>query len=368
MRGQVEGLGATPRLQAAKPGEAPIDQTLSEAQVHDHASALATILSMFQGHVANLAVIGVGHRIVHGGIAFSEAVALDDEKLKGLDELIPLAPLHEPHNLSGVRAAQAAFPRAVQVGCFDTAFHRTQPWVDDTFALPRELYDKSIRRYGFHGLSYEYVSDRLRGIAPHDAAGRVVVCHLGNGASMCAITDGRGVGSSMGFTALDGLPMGTRCGQLDPGVVLYLVEHSMSAAEIEDLLYRRSGLKGLSGLSQDMRELEAAGTPEAEDAIAYFVHRIRRELGGMTAMLSGLDALVFCAGIGENCWRVREKVCRDLAWLGIELDAARNRAHKTVISTDRSRVHVYVIHTDEEIMIARHTARLLGAAQNAAAA
>jgi acetate kinase len=286
-----------------------------------------------------------------------------------LERLKPLAPLHQPHNLSGVRAAQRAFPKAVQVACFDTAFHRAHPWVSDTYALPRALYDEGIRRYGFHGLSYEYVTEKLRQIAPLHAAGRVVVTHLGNGASMCAIRDGQSVGSSMGLTALDGLPIGTRCGQLDPGVLLYLMEaKGMTVTQLSDLLYRQSGLKGLSGLSHDMRELEAAGTPEALQAIEYFVFRIRRELGSMAAIMSGLDAVAFCGGIGENAWRIRDRVCQGFEWLGIELDEMRNQAGATVVSSDRSRVRVFVIHTNEEMMIAQHAARLLAAAPGASAA
>ena len=289
--------------------------------------------------------------------------------LSELETFNPLAPLHQPHNLSGVRAAQQAFPDATQVACFDTAFHRAHPWVNDAYALPRDLYEEGVRRYGFHGLSYEYVTERLTQIAPHHANGRVAVTHLGNGASMCAIQGGQSVGSSMGFTALDGLPMGTRCGQLDPGVVLYLMtEKNMSATEIENLLYRESGLKGLSGLSHDMRVLESAGTPESLQAIDYFVFRIRRELGGLIAILSGLDALVFCGGIGENAWQIRERICNGMEWIGIELDETRNRAGETVISSDRSRVRVFIVHTNEEVMIARHTSRLLAAGQSAPAA
>ncbi len=291
---------------------------------------------------------------------------LDQQKLAYLEHLTPLAPLHQPHNLSGVRAAQVAFPHALQVANFDTAFHRSHSWVNDVYALPRELYAQGIRRYGFHGLSYEYVIGKLRQAAPLQASGRVAIAHLGNGASMCAVRDGKSVGSSMGFTALDGLPMGTRCGQLDPGVVLYLIEEKgMSVRAVEDMLYRHSGLKGLSGLSHDMRQLEAAGTPEAMQAIEYFVSRVRRELGSMAAILSGLDALVFCGGIGENAWRVREQICRGFEWLGIELDGLRNQAGEMIVSSDRSRVQVFVIRTNEEIMIARHTARLLASERRA---
>ena len=367
LRGEVEGLGTTPHLQAEKAGEKVADRLLDAGTVTDHASALAAVLDLVEHEIGEMAIAAVGHRIVHGGMAFSEPVAIDEPRFLELQQLAPLAPLHQPHNLSGVRAAQRAFPQALQVACFDTAFHRSHPFVNDTYALPRELYEQGIRRYGFHGLSYEYVIDRLKQIAPLYEQGRVVVMHLGNGASMCAIRDGQSVGSSMGFTALDGLPMGTRCGQLDPGVVLYLLkEKGMTPDQIEDLLYRRSGLKGLSGLSQDMRELEAAGTPEAMQAIDYFVFRIRRELGAMAAVLSGLDAVVFCGGIGENAWRIRERICEGFEWLGLELDDLRNRSSETVISSDRSRARLFVIKTNEEMTIARHTARLLASAKGGA--
>ncbi len=367
VRGEVEGLGAAPHLQAERGGKRIADQRLEPRQVADHDSALAAALGLLENIIGKMAIAAVGHRVVHGGTAFSRSVVIDEQNFAVLQQLDPLAPLHQPHNLSGIRAAQRAFPQAVQVACFDTAFHRSHPWVNDTYALPREFYEQGIRRYGFHGLSYEYVIDRLKQIAPLHEQGRVVVMHLGNGASMCAIRDGQSVGSCMGFTALDGLPMGTRCGQLDPGVVLYLIkEKGMTADQIEDLLYRRSGLKGLSGLSQDMRELEAAATPEALQAIDYFVFRIRRELGSMTAILSGLDAVVFCGGIGEHAWRIRERVCQGFEWLGIELDDLRNRNGETVISSDRSRARVFVIPTNEEMMIARHTARLLSSTQGAA--
>jgi len=360
VRGQIEGLGARPHLQAERDGNKLVDEPLNASEVDDHASALKLVLSFLERVVGKMAIAAVGHRVVHGGVSFSESVVLDEARFAILEQLNPLAPLHQPHNLSGFRAAQRTFPNAVQVACFDTAFHRSHPWVNDTYALPRELYDAGIRRYGFHGLSYEFVIDRLREIAPLHEQGRVVVMHLGNGASMCAIRDGQSVGSSMGFTALDGLPMGTRCGQLDPGVVLYLMKaKGMSADQIEDLLYKHSGLKGLSGLSHDVRELEAAGTPQAMQALDYFVFRIRRELGSMAAILAGLDALVFCGGIGEHAFRIRERVCRGFEWLGIELDDVRNQAHETVISSDRSRARVFVIPTDEEMMIARHTARLI---------
>ncbi|WP_315776094.1 MULTISPECIES: acetate/propionate family kinase [unclassified Bradyrhizobium] len=361
VHGQIEGLGsAAPHLEAKLRDGALADERLDAASATDHEAALGVVLEVLQRAIGRTEVDAVGHRVVHGGLAFTQPIVVNDDVLNDLQKLIPLAPLHQPHNLSGVRAAHRAFPDAVQVACFDTAFHRSHPWVNDTYALPRELYDQGVRRYGFHGLSYEYVVSRLKEIAPLDEKGRVVVMHLGNGASMCAIRDGQSIGSSMGFTALDGLPMGTRCGQLDPGVVLYLLqEKRMTAEAVTDLLYNHSGLKGLSGLSQDMRELEAAGTPEARQAIDYFVDRIRRELGAMAAILSGIDAVVFCGGIGEHAWRIRQRVCEGFEWLGIALDDGRNRASHSLISSDRSQVRVRVVNTNEEMMIARHAARLL---------
>jgi acetate kinase len=282
---------------------------------------------------------------------------VDEGILETLRTLVPLAPLHQPHNISGIRAAMQAFPGAVQVACFDTAFHRSHPFVADAFALPRHLYEEGIRRYGFHGLSYEFIARRLRTVAPTLSTGRVIVAHLGNGASMCAMRDGRSFASTMGFTALDGLPMGTRCGQLDPGVVLYLMsEKGMDAQAISDLLYKESGLKGLSGLSHDMRILEGSDSPAAQEAIAYFVARIRREIGGLAAAIGGLDALVFTGGIGENSTRIREEVLTGMGWLGIVPDPAANSAGHQVISTADSGVAIFVLKTDEERMIAEHTA------------
>ena len=360
-RGQVEGLGAKPRLIArTASGGTLSDEPLDATAITAHADALGAVLRFVEARFGDAVIAAVGHRVVHGGLRYAEPVVLDEAIIRDLASLRPLAPLHQPHNLSGIEAARLAFPQALQVACFDTAFHRKQPWVNDTFALPRRFYEEGVRRYGFHGLSYEYVTAELARLAPHHAAGRLVVAHLGNGASMCAIDGGQSVASTMGFSALDGLPMGTRCGQLDPGVLLYLMgERGLAAKEIEDLLYRRSGLLGLSGLTHDMRELEKAGTQEAMQAIDYFVFRVRRELGAMTAILSGLDALVFCGGIGENGWRVRERILSGFQWIGIELDEARNRAGGLIISSDRSRVRVFVIATNEEAMIARHTGRLL---------
>lgn len=326
-----------------------------------HPDALHRILDWLLNGYPSANVTAAGHRVVHGGVKYAAPVVVTDDVLQHLRSLVPLAPLHEPHNIAGIAAAQEAWPDIPQIACFDTAFHRAHPFVNDVFALPRSYYDEGVRRYGFHGLSYEYVSHRLREIAPHHAAGRVVVAHLGNGASMCAIRDGQSVASSMGFTALDGLPMGTRCGQLDPGVVLYLMqEKRLSAEQIADLLYRQSGLKGLSGVSHDMRELEASDRPEAQQAIEYFVFRIRRELGGLAAVLEGIDAIVFCGGIGEHAWRVRAQVLEGMEWIGVELDRSANRESAQIISSERSRVRVFVIPTDEEAMIARHTIAATG--------
>jgi acetate kinase len=352
--GQIDGIGVKSRLTLDG-----VNRDLAEAR--DHASALQTAVDVLRPRLANARIVAVGHRVVHGGRAFSEPIILGDRTIDELAQLAPLAPLHQPHNLSGIRVAKRLFAAAAQIACFDTAFHRKQPWVNDTFALPRHFYEEGVRRYGFHGLSYEYVSSELVRIAPHHAAGRLVIAHLGNGASMCAIHGGQSVASTMGFSALDGLPMGTRCGQLDPGVLLYFMrERGMTAGEIEDLLYRQSGLLGLSGLSSDMRALEAAGTPEAQQAIDYFVFRVRRELGAMTAILSGLDALAFAGGIGENAARIRERICQGFEWLGIELDETRNRLGAEITSSDCSRVRVFIVKTSEETMIARHVRRLLG--------
>jgi acetate kinase len=324
-----------------------------------HIEALQRVLSWQSDAFPQANIIAVGHRVVHGGVHYDAPVIVTDEVIDRLEALVPLAPLHEPHNIAGIRAAREAWPDARQVACFDTAFHRNHPFVNDVFALPRQYYAEGVRRYGFHGLSYEYVAMRLREISSSHAGGRVVVAHLGNGASMCAIRDGRSVASSMGFTALDGLPMGTRCGQLDPGVVLYLMqEKKLSAEEISRLLYQDSGLKGLSGVSHDMRELDASDAPEAREAIDYFVFRIRRELGGLAAVLGGLDAMAFCGGIGENAWRVRERVLEGMEWIGIELDRDANKQGCEVISSAGSSVRVFIVPTNEEQMIARHTVAL----------
>ena len=368
MTGLIERIGAEAGIRAKGDDGAEIAAgPLPETDAADHAGALRAILGLLAERFPRAGVAAVGHRVVHGGPHYAEPMRLTPEVRETLDTLSPLAPLHQPPNLKGVRAAIDAFPDAVQVACFDTAFHRCHPFVNDAFAIPRRFYEKGVRRYGFHGLSYEFVAGELARRAPHLASGRVVVAHLGNGASMCGLLDGRSVASTMGFTALDGLPMGTRCGQLDPGVLLYLMEQEgMDATAISDLLYKESGLLGLSEVSNDMREILASETQAAREAVDYFVFRIRRELGALAAALGGLDALVFCGGIGENAHEIRARVCADMGWFGIELDAGRNAENGFELSTQFSRVRVLRIPTNEEIVIARAAARLSGAAQAAA--
>lgn len=359
--GQISGLGAKPHVKLdAADGSITLDQPLNEKDGSNHKNALAALLAILDRAFEGVSVDAVGHRVVHGGIDYAKPMTIDEDALTALERLVPLAPLHQPHNLAGVQAARSAFPGAVQVACFDTAFHRHHPWVNDTFALPRSFYDEGVRRYGFHGLSYEYICAHLKQHHPDAFEGRVIVAHLGNGASMCAIDKGKSIGSTMGFTALDGLPMGTRCGQLDPGVVLYLLTaKGMTPDQVSDLLYKQSGLKGLSGISQDMRELTDSSDPAAAEAIDYFVFRIRRELGAMAAVLRGLDTIVFTGGIGENSSLIRERVCENQEWLGLDLDLEQNAGGAEVISRGSSKVRVMAIRTNEEEMIRRHTSELL---------
>lgn len=364
--GQIGGLGTRALLAvtgtsetctAAGAASVSLTQDLGNA---DHDEAVHAVLGWLEETHAGAFVSAASHRVVHGGPDHVSPALIDDALIVDLERFVPLAPLHQPHNLAGVRAACKAFPGATQVACFDTAFHRSHPFVADTFALPRRYYDEGIRRYGFHGLSYEFIARRLRAFDPVLAHGRVIVAHLGNGASMCAMRDGRSVASTMGFTALDGLPMGTRSGQLDPGVVLYLMQQKgMDAAAISDLLYQDAGLKGLSGLSHDVRTLLASDSDAARDALAYFADRARREIGGLAACLGGLDALVFTGGIGENAAPVRAAMLADTAWMGIQLDPDANLRHETVISRAGAGVQVLVFKTDEERMLAEHAAELL---------
>jgi acetate kinase len=322
--------------------------------------ALSKIMALLDHAFDGTDIRIVGHRVVHGGAEFSQPVALDEAAMTALEAYIPFAPLHQPHNLAAIRAAMEAFPEARQVACFDTAFHRGQPWVADTYALPRQYYEQGVRRYGFHGLSYTYVAGALRDIAPDIANGRVIIAHLGNGASMAAMRNGNPMGSTLGFTAVEGLPMGTRSGQIDPGVILWLIEEKgFSTAAVTSLLYKESGLKGLSGVSSDMRLLLKSEAPEAAEAVAYFTYRIKREIGSMAAAMGGLDALVFTAGIGEHAAPVRAMACEGLGFLGIEIDPARNEHHETVISAEGGPVRVMVVPTNEEIVIARAAAAFL---------
>ncbi len=357
--GQIEGIGLKPRFVAKQP-DGEVLAELEYAAGGGHRMAMQHLVDWLAGYLEGRKVGVVGHRVVHGGTDFAEPVLVDGRVMEALEQLIPLAPLHQPHNLKAIEAVALAYPGVPQVACFDTAFHRHHPWVADTYALPRDHYEQGIRRYGFHGLSYEFIARELKRIAPRLAAGRVVVAHLGNGASACAIRDGRSVDSSMGFTALDGLPMGTRSGQIDPGVLLHLLsDGGLSGDALSDLLYKRSGLLGLSGISSDMRDLEASDSPDAAAAIDYFAYRIRREIGALAAALEGIDGLVFTAGIGEHSANIRAKVCDGLEWLGITLDGSRNARHDPVVSTEASAVEVRVIPTNEEQMIASHALRLV---------
>ncbi len=358
--GQVEGLGEQAHFSVSttegERQQRPLDASAGPA---DHPLAMQAVLEWLRQDYPNREVATVSHRVVHGGASHVEPILLDDESCDRLRSLIPLAPLHQPHNLAGIDAARTAFPAAQQVACFDTAFHRSHPFVADAFALPRQYYEQGIRRYGFHGLSYEFIARQLRSRHPGLLAGRVVVAHLGNGASMCAMRGGRSVASTMGFTALDGLPMGTRCGQIDPGVLLYLIsERGMDVQALTDLLYRNSGLKGMSGLSNDMRALLASELPSAREAVDYFVEQCRRELGGLAASLGGLDALVLTGGIGEHATEVRSRLLRGMGWLGIDFDESANLAGAEEISLPRSAVRVLVLATDEERMLAEHAAEL----------
>ena len=360
-RGQMDGIGTQPRLRArdAK-GAALTDEKLSVEAVPDVPAAMAAVGGWFRTHLDGATPAVVGHRVVHGGPRYAAPELVDDRLLAALEQFVPLAPLHQPHGLAAIRAVQARLPGTPQVACFDTAFHRGHTDVADRYALPESLYDDGVRRYGFHGLSYEYIARTLPRVAPEIAGGAVVVAHLGSGASMCAMRKGRSVDSTMGFTALDGLPMGTRCGQLDPGVVLYLLsEKGWSAKDVERLLYRDAGLRGLSGVSNDVRELLASDSPRARLALDYFVYRIGREIGSLAGAMGGIDGLVLTAGISENSPDMRARICERAAWLGVRLDEAANRAGGPRISTSDSRVSAWVVPTDEDRMIAEHAVDVL---------
>lgn len=363
--GQADGLGAglaaRIRVHDAK------GRTLHDAELQGdqrtHPGALAALLD-WHARQGGGRIAAVGHRIVHGGVGFVEPVRADDAVLNELKALEPLAPLHQPHNLAGVRAAMQAFGGVPQVLCFDTAFHAAQPEVNRRFALPRALHDAGVRRYGFHGLSYESIVAQFATVAPHLAQQRVIVAHLGNGASMCAMAGGRSIATTMSFSPLDGLTMGTRCGRLDAAVVLYLMRsRGMSMDDVETLLFRESGLLGLSGVSSDMRELEASRQPAAAEAITHFVEQVVQHMGSLAAALRGVDAIVLTGGIGENAAALRERILAGCAWLGLDMDAAANAAGAARLTTAESPVSAWVLKTDEEAVIARHTASLTGNAK-----
>ncbi|MCP3470774.1 acetate kinase [Bradyrhizobium sp. CCGUVB1N3] len=368
IKGQMDGIGSRPRLRASGAGGDPLADRAYPIEAVPDVPAAMEVAGEWLRNEARVHPLAVGHRVVHGGPEFERPVLIDHGVVARLERFVPLAPLHQPHNLAPIRSILANFPALPQVACFDTAFHRSHGPLADHYAIPHQLHAEGVRRYGFHGLSYEYISKTLPQIAPDIAKRRVIVAHLGSGASMCAMKGGQSVESTMGFTALDGLPMGTRPGQLDPGVVLYLIsEKGMSAAKVQDFLYRDCGLKGLSGVSNDMRELEASTDPRAKLAIDYFVYRIGLSAGMLAAALQGLDAFVFTAGIGENSAGIRARVAEQLGWLGVALDAAENARHSRLVSRPNSLVPVYVVPTDEELMIAQHTLALLmnGKSQNA---
>ncbi len=359
-RGQIEGIGVSPRLNVKDAqGETLVEREWPEAGFN-HDSATREILEVGARLASGMQVIGIGHRVVHGGMTFDTPVRLDRDVLEALARLEPLAPLHQPHNLAPIRTIFEAAPQIPQVACFDTAFHCSQSHVAQAFALPRQFTEAGVRRYGFHGLSYEYLLSRLRDLCPDQASGRVILAHLGNGASLCAAHQGHSVASTMGFTAVDGLMMGTRCGALDPGVLLYLMrEHQLDMAAIEDLIYRKSGLLGVSGISSDMRTLRASSDPAAREAIDLFIYRIIRDAGSMVAALDGIDAFVFSGGIGENDAATRSEVIAGCRWMGAVLDPALNTAGVGRISSVTSSIPIWVIPTDEERLIAGHTIRVL---------
>ena len=371
--GQIEALGLIPEFEVRRAGDKnKTKRTLDGADApKNHSDGVKIILGWLESAFPGLRVGAVGHRVVHGGKKYSHPTVVDDAVLRDLEAFTPLAPLHEPHNVAGIVAAKTAFPGVPQIACFDTAFHRTQPFVADTYGLSPQFYDEGVRRYGFHGLSYEYITRRLADIAgpASDVTDRVIICHLGSGASIAGVKRGKGISCTLGFSPLEGLPMGTRCGQIDPGVLLYLMQQKqMSASEISDLLYKKSGLKGMSGVSNDMRDLQASADPRARQAIDYFIYRIQREIGSLMAALGGLDTLVFTAGIGSNSPEVRAEVCEGLGWAGVALDAQANKNRGTeLISAANSRVRVYCLQTDEEAMIAQHTLRVAGLGKAVAA-
>ena len=363
-RGQIEGIGTSPRFLAKDGGgEALADDALG-ATVRDGRSALDSLAEWLRSRYGGARVLGVGHRVVHGGARYAGPTIVTPQVLEDLRQFVPLAPLHQPHNLAAIEAVFERLPGVPQVACFDTSFHRGQTAVAELVPLPLEIRRSGVQRYGFHGLSYEYIASVLPQVAPEIADGRVIVAHLGSGASLCAMKNRKSVDSTLGFTALDGLCMGTRPGALDPGVVLYLFQVlGLSAKEVETILYKKSGLLAISGISNDMRDLLDSSDPAARLAVDYFVYRAAKEIGALAAVLGGIDGLVFTAGIGENSAEIRSRICEASAWLGIDLDRDANARKGPRISRPGSRVSAWVIPTNEELMIARHTGMLLGLVQ-----
>ncbi len=367
-RGQIGQIGVSPRLEIKDSGGSRVAERSFPAEGFDHRTATGEIVRAARELIRGASITAVGHRVVHGGMNYAAPVRIDPDILASLAALSPLAPLHQPHNLAPIEAIAETSPQLPQVACFDTAFHHGQPPLARMFGLPRKFTQAGVRRYGFHGLSYEYVTARLNEVAPALAGGRVVIAHLGNGASLCAVREGRSIDTTMGFTAVDGLVMGTRCGAIDPGALVYLMDaYGMGARAIEDLIYRQSGLLGVSGVSSDMRTLRGSSDPAAAEAISLFVYRIVREIGSLAAALGGLDGLIFTGGIGENDAETRAEVAAGCCWLGLALDETRNASGGGPIGAEGSKVAAWVVPTNEELMIARHTVTLLGLDRSSAA-
>ena len=360
-RGQIEGIGTAPRLSVKDAEDVSLTDYELDSSIQDGRKAIDVLAGWLRSEYGGSRVLGVGHRVVHGGPNFDRPTVITREVLAALQRFIPLAPLHQPYNLAAIEGVSERLPDVPQVACFDTSFHRGHEPVADLIPLPRDLTKKGLQRYGFHGLSYEYIASVLPKVAPDIAKARIIVAHLGSGASLCAMENGKSVDSTLGFTALDGLCMGTRPGSLDPGVVLYLFQNlKLSAKDVENILYKKSGLIGISGISNDMRELLGRSEPEAQLAVDYFVYRVAKEIGALTAVLGGLDGLVFTAGIGENSAEIRRRICESCVWLGLELDEVANENKQSKISTATSKVSTWVIPTNEELMIAIHSGALLG--------
>jgi acetate kinase len=360
-RGQIEGIGTSPHLSVKNASDEKIEDKKIDGALKDVNGAIEALALWLRSKYGGSRVLGVGHRVVHGGKKYSSPVIITTQVMRDLEDLIPLAPLHQPYNLAAIRAVSERLPEVPQVACFDTGFHSGHSEVVELVPLPEDIRQSGLQRYGFHGLSYEYIASVLPQVAPEIAKGRVIVAHLGSGTSMCAMRNGKSIDSTLGFTALDGLCMGTRPGAIDPGVILYLFQNlGLSAKEVENILYKKSGLIAISGISNDMRDLLGRKEPEAALAVDYFIFRATKEIGALAAVLGGIDGLVFTAGIGENSTEIRQRICESSKWLGIELDHEANKQKGPRISTLGSKVSAWVIPTNEELMIARHTARLLG--------